>query len=1385
MINRYLLKFFLVLISLTALTRAANAQYAIGGSAGTNLVNSVYWLTWNRSDPNSTLVTAPAGSNASNIVNGTYVWQFSPTVRITAVITNLVTTGGGAMQAYTPGSYSGDGLDLIYSGNNLAKPDSRGVANSGLATPYGGTAKFDIDVKVAILINNVWTNVDYPGMIIADAESIDAGGEYITADTPNPIAWQLLNKRTQNRDADDEYKLELSNSGRSFRLYANLLPGNFGVQAVMFAHNAQKLNNVGMKGSGLTAMAIGFVLPFDLGDDPASYGTTGNYMEQFQITDYFAGDGTYAVVNYNTTPLVAKATVYLGADNVDPDGEPEGTANADTDEKTGNNDENSISPAALPQVKVNQAGDIVINVTATNTKSTQATLRGWIDFNNDGVFGADEQVGITVPGNTANKQFTLTYPNAYFRNKIKAGPLYMRLRITTNNLIDDAATDVDERSRSFASDGESEDYRLKDVLGITISGRVVNDGDGAANGTISGTGIQAVAGKPLYAYLVNSAGKVVVKDTVKANGNYSFANVNNGNYTVALSTNSVDSTATLADVAANLPSSWKPSGEFYGQNNAGNTGIEPGTPNAQITVSTPGTSLDITNINFGLNQVPVATNDTGTTTAGKAITLNIPANDKDNDGTLDLTSVRLIDPVDNTAKTSVTIAGQGTYAVNATTGRVTFTPLPAFAGNAIPIEYTIKDNLGAESPRATIAIVVKPDGVNDQDVTGVGVPVTTTVKANDGAEALPAGVTVTAGQGAHGKTTVDATGKVTYTPEGTFAGTDTYTYVLTTADGVASDPITVTINIKPVGVNDATVTPINTPVTTTVLSNDGPSGTGATVTPTNGAHGTTTVDATGKVTYKPDNNYIGKDTYTYTITKNGVTSDPITVDVTIKPVGVNDEDSTPVNKGVITQVKSNDGPSGIGTTVKAGLPQHGVVAVLPDGTIQYNPVGDYVGKDSYTYTLTTPDGVESDPIRVDITIYSASIVLTKVANNTGSKAGDVINYTLRVSNTGTTALTNVKVSDPGADAGSITPANIATLAAGTTTTVTARHTLTQADVDNRSYSNQASVTGTDAEGGKQITDDKSDDPITPGTDDPTVVTITPVGKISLQKTGTVTANYITYSFTITNTGDAVLRNITLTDSKLGLNNSTVDVPTGGLAPGQSIRVPDYKYTLTQEDREAGSVKNSASVKATDPVGNIIPGEASVDIQVPGPPTANNDAAQTQRNTPVVIDLAKNDNGGATGLDPASIEILTPPQHGKVEVGANGAITYTPDDGYTGTDQFTYRIKDLNGYYSNPAKVDVNINADAPFKIPTLFTPNGDGINDVFEIRGLDQAGNNTLSIVNRWGNEVYHATNYQNNWTGQGLNEGTYYYILQVRNSETGNWQTYKGYITLMRSLKR
>jgi len=90
-----------------------------------------------------------------------------------------------------------------------------------------------------------------------------------------------------------------------------------------------------------------------------------------------------------------------------------------------------------------------------------------------------------------------------------------------------------------------------------------------------------------------------------------------------------------------------------------------------------------------------------------------------------------------------------------------------------------------------------------------------------------------------------------------------------------------------------------------------------------------------------------------------------------------------------------------------------------------------------------------------------------------------------------------------------------------------------------------------------------------------------------------------------------------------------------------------------------------------------------------------------------------------------------------------------------------------------------------FNIPEGFSPNGDGINDLFVIRGIKNFPKNEFTIFNRWGNKVFEASPYKNTWNGKTdmgirvggdeLPVGTYFYILDLQDGTP----VYKGTIYL------
>jgi hypothetical protein len=581
----------------------ARAQYADGTGSG-SMQKQIFWLTWG-----SGVTPSVAGAK---IDNGTYTWYISPTIKVQAILSNIVGESYDShvvtMAKYTTGSWSSstEGLQHLYPGINpmgMATSLDGGLAPASVG---GHTITFDIEFKLYLLISGVWTSVTYPGIVIGDAESLaSSAAEHIIATTNASVAWQVIDFRTiASATESAKYKLDISSSGKQFKIYMGS-SGDIGAQAVMFARNATKLTGVQMKGGGITAMAMGFVVPFDFGDAPATYGDAGNYMNNFSYTDgTVSADGTYAPYTLSKSVLLPAAKVYMGANDVDADGNPPHSILANAD---GADDSGAVFPSAI---KVNQDGNVVVKVKATNPETAKAaTIYAWIDFNRDGKFAANELQTATVPASTVNTEYTFTYAKSSFTSNIKAGTSYARLRITTYPVADSTgSTDVDERSFTVMGDGETEDYMV-DIAGVTISGTVYNDGNGTTDNSISGTGIGKAGTTQLYAYLVDATtGLILQKDTVNTDGTYLFNQyINNGNYKVVISTSNGTVGAAQSTIPANLPAAWAAVGESYGTNNLAGSGIETGNPNLEIAVTTPAGGLDISSVNFALDRRPTST----------------------------------------------------------------------------------------------------------------------------------------------------------------------------------------------------------------------------------------------------------------------------------------------------------------------------------------------------------------------------------------------------------------------------------------------------------------------------------------------------------------------------------------------------------------------------------------------------------------------------------------------------------------------------------------------------------------------------------------------------------------------------------------------------------
>lgn len=182
--------------------------------------------------------------------------------------------------------------------------------------------------------------------------------------------------------------------------------------------------------------------------------------------------------------------------------------------------------------------------------------------------------------------------------------------------------------------------------------------------------------------------------------------------------------------------------------------------------------------------------------------------------------------------------------------------------------------------------------------------------------------------------------------------------------------------------------------------------------------------------------------------------------------------------------------------------------------------------------------------------------------------------------------------------------------------------------------------------------------------------------------------------------------------------------------------------------------------------------------------ANADYIRTSWVDSVHIHVLNNDYDSKNSLDKRSLKIIQNPTHGTTQVIQDGTVIYSPNTHKATVDHFVYKICDGNGV-CDTADVTVDI-FDGPVWIPEAISPNGDGQNEYFVIRGLSDYKNSSLTIYSRSGQMVYRSLDYQNDWSGKSLNAavpdgtmlptGTYYYVLHL--GETNRFL--KGFVYLL-----
>ncbi|MCH6201030.1 gliding motility-associated C-terminal domain-containing protein [Aquiflexum sp. LQ15W] len=468
------------------------------------------------------------------------------------------------------------------------------------------------------------------------------------------------------------------------------------------------------------------------------------------------------------------------------------------------------------------------------------------------------------------------------------------------------------------------------------------------------------------------------------------------------------------------------------------------------------------------------------------------------------------------------------------------------------------------------------------------------------------------------------------------------------------------------------------------------------------------------------------------------------------------------------------------------------------------------------------DPVESssDPaLEVEITTL-AELTITKVTPVSEVLAGGEIVYTISVQNNGPSTARNVNVTDAlpaqtrfvsadngGVHSNGLVSWTIPTINVGQTfdllLTVTALENLTDGQV----ISNIASATS-------------PTDPDGPRISEPSIVTINNSledTEVTVSKDVSVTSaspgDMVEYTIVLTNIGDFDAKDLVVTDTipdglmPLSASNQGViennivtwNIPL--ILAGESLTLT-ISVMVTLEE---GSIINEVQVQGTNFEDAVAESPAlilnQVDLQLTKEVSANVIATGSSFRYKLTVENTSDTKATRVVLTdtlPAGVKYENATaSKGTVSFDiAENAVVLEVDE-MLPNEKVTLEIEvkaESIGEITNTAQVvsnemDTNMadNSDSvlhrqlDFSIPNAFSPNGDGINEEWVVKGLlDIYPNNRLVIVNRLGVEVFRTNNYKNDWNGQGVGEGTYFYQLTL-SGQDGREEVFTGYLTVIK----
>jgi len=709
------------------------------------------------------------------------------------------------------------------------------------------------------------------------------------------------------------------------------------------------------------------------------------------------------------------------------------------------------------------------------------------------------------------------------------------------------------------------------------------------------------------------------------------------------------------------------------------------------------------NIEIRCNEPPIANDDTATTDESTSIGIDVVANDSDEDGNIDRSTITITRDPD-----------EGFVSVHPTTGVITYTPASGTCGDD-SFKYTIDDNAGATSSEATVTVAVLCDDppVAIDDLYNVGEGETLDVDspgvlANDiTSPDDPLTATLVSGV-SRGSLTLNADGSFVYVHDGSETASDQFTYF---ASDDAKDSNLATVNLvvhpindPPVAEDDESSTSEDIPVTINVLDNDSdPDGDVLSVDwveqPENGS----IANNGGSVTYTPDPNFYGTDTFSYAATDGSGGQAEATVTVLVTPVNdppmaQDDSESASEDTPVTIDVLDNDSDPDDDSLTIQSVTQPSNGSVVSNGLdVVYTPDTEFNGVDVFTYTISDGSG-ETATATVNVAI--AAVNDPPIAQDDAQTTREDSPVTILVLSNDTDPDGNVLVVQ------SVTQPLHGTVVSSGTSAIYAPDP-NYFGVDSFTY------IISDGNGGRStavVTIEvlPVNDPPVAQDDSQTTREDSPVAILVLSNDSDPDGDNL------------AVQSVTQPDTGSVVNNGTGVVYT----PDPDFNgVDSFSYTVS--DSKGGTSTARVTV-LVNPVNDA--------------PIARNDSANTDEENLVVIPILAND------ADPDGdfllIESFTQPRNGSV-LNSRTSLSYIPGPGFQGIDTFTYTVSDGNGG-SSRATVTVSVAEvnDAPIAqddsavtdegTPVIILPlpnDSDPDGDPLEIESVINPDNGVVEIL--------------------------------------------------------